>query len=60
MNSLAAVAITTGAIASCDAAPERGHSEALRRAMLRLIERGGAYAHPSVWAPFVLVGDGRP
>jgi CHAT domain-containing protein len=28
--------------------------------MSALAAKGGAYAHPSVWAPFVLVGNGIP
>lgn len=34
-----------------------GRADALRAAALQLL-RGGAYAHPFYWAPFVLVGDG--
>lgn len=34
-------------------------AEALRRAQLRLIERGGPTAHPYFWAPFVLLGEWR-
>ena len=33
--------------------------EALRRAKLEMIAKGGAYAHPFYWSPFVLVGDSR-
>jgi hypothetical protein len=36
-----------------------GRAEALRRSIAALIAKGAAaYAHPSVWAPFVLVGNG--
>jgi CHAT domain-containing protein/tetratricopeptide (TPR) repeat protein len=36
-----------------------GRSEALRRAMLALIEDGQPHqAHPAIWAPFVVVGEG--
>ena len=36
-----------------------GRAEALRRAMLGLIDRGEAYeAHPAYWAPFIVVGEG--
>jgi CHAT domain-containing protein len=37
-----------------------GRAEALRRSISALIAKGGNYAHPSVWAPFVLVGNGSP
>jgi CHAT domain-containing protein len=37
-----------------------GLAEALRRSMSALAAKGGAYAHPSVWAPFMLVGNGSP
>jgi len=38
-----------------------GNAEALRRAMLPLMngEDRLAYAHPSYWAPFMVVGEGR-
>jgi hypothetical protein len=32
--------------------------EALRLSMLALVRRGGGYAHPANWAPFVVVGEG--
>ena len=36
-----------------------GRAEALRRAMLALIDSGAPHeAHPSFWAPFVVVGEG--
>ena len=36
-----------------------GRAEALRRAMLAMIDKGEEHqAHPSYWAPFVLVGEG--
>ena len=39
-----------------------GNAEALRRAMLPLMngEDRLAFAHPSYWAPFMVVGEGRP
>jgi len=39
-------------------AGEVGRAEALRRSMLGLIDQGGTEAHPSYWAPFVVVGEG--
>jgi CHAT domain-containing protein len=36
-----------------------GHAEALRRAMLALVDKGEVHeAHPTYWAPFVVVGEG--
>ncbi len=36
-----------------------GRAEAMRRAMLALIEKGAPHeAHPAYWAPFVVVGEG--
>jgi CHAT domain-containing protein len=36
-----------------------GRAEALRHAMLALIDKGSALeAHPSNWAPFIVVGEG--
>ncbi|WP_291690973.1 tetratricopeptide repeat protein [Bradyrhizobium sp.] len=58
VRSDAAVAITTGAIDAMVAHGEIGRAEALRRSLVALIAKGGANAQPSVWAPFVLVGNG--
>ncbi|MFZ1108813.1 MAG: CHAT domain-containing tetratricopeptide repeat protein [Rhodomicrobium sp.] len=58
VDSEAAVAITTGAVKAMNAEPGIGRAEALRRAESALIARGGRFVHPSVWAPFVLVGNG--
>ena len=39
--------------------PKVGRAEALRRSMLALIDKGEAHeAHPALWAPFVVVGEG--
>ena len=59
VDSEAAVAITTGAMNAMKAEPKIGRAEALRRSIAALIARGGRFAHPSVWAPFVLVGNGE-
>jgi CHAT domain-containing protein/tetratricopeptide (TPR) repeat protein len=58
VDSSAAVEITTGAFSALKANPGIGRDEALRRSLSALIAKGGDSAHPSVWAPFVLVGDG--
>jgi CHAT domain-containing protein len=58
VNSEAAVAITTSAVNTMKADPKIGRAEALRRSISMLISNGGDDAHPSVWAPFVLVGNG--
>ncbi|MFY0611317.1 MAG: tetratricopeptide repeat protein [Hyphomicrobiaceae bacterium] len=60
VRSDAAVALTTRAIATIKGNPSIGRSAAMRRAMLSVIaDRSieGA-AHPEVWAPFVVVGEG--
>ncbi len=59
VNSDAAAAITTGAVNAMKTEPKIGRAEALRRSIAALIAKGGDYAHPSVWAPFVLVDDGE-
>jgi CHAT domain-containing protein len=67
VNSEAAVFITTGAVNALKAEPTIGRAEALRRSITALINKGivrypdgGSidFSHPSVWAPFVLVGNG--
>ncbi len=58
VNSQAAVIITTGTTNALATQRELGRTEAFRRSLVNLIGKGGAYAHPSVWAPFVLVGNG--
>lgn len=58
VNSQAAVIITTGTTNALATQRDLGRAEAFRRSLVSLIGKGGAYAHPSVWAPFVLVGNG--
>jgi CHAT domain-containing protein len=60
VESDAAVKLTTGAFTELRKNPEIGRTEALRRSMRALIaDRSSARnADPSVWAPFVLVGEG--
>ncbi len=59
VNSQAAVAITTGAVNAMKDKPRIGRAEALRRSISALIARGQGWNHPSIWAPFVLVGNGN-
>ncbi len=59
VDSDAAVAITTGAMNAMNGKPQIGRAEALRRSITALIGKGGRYAHPSVWGPFTLVGNGE-
>jgi CHAT domain-containing protein len=56
----AAARLTTEAIAAFNHDNGIGRSEALRQAMLRLMddETDPSLAHPSAWAPFVVVGEG--
>jgi CHAT domain-containing protein len=58
VDSQAAVDITTGAIKEMKANPKIGRAEALRRSIAALIAKGSGSDHPSIWAPFVLVGNG--
>jgi CHAT domain-containing protein len=59
VGSDAAVKLTTRAFAELKAHPEIGRAEAMRISMRELIEKGSlAEAHPSQWAPFVVVGEG--
>jgi CHAT domain-containing protein len=55
----AAVKLITAAIREMGRDSKIGRAEALRRSMLTLIDRGAPdEAHPSYWAPFVVVGEG--
>jgi CHAT domain-containing protein/tetratricopeptide (TPR) repeat protein len=58
-----AVKITTAAFAELDRDPKVGHAEALRRATLSLMRDSlcadnAENAHPAVWSPFIVVGEG--
>jgi CHAT domain-containing protein len=57
VNSHATVRLITGAF-KVTAERRVGRAEALRQSMLTLIRSGGNTAHPSLWAPFVLAGEG--
>jgi tetratricopeptide (TPR) repeat protein/CHAT domain-containing protein len=59
VNSSATVTLITKAVSELNADPKIGRAEALRRSMQSMIAAGkeGA-AHPALWAPFALVGEG--
>ena len=55
----ATVKLTTGAFAELNANPAIGQAEAMRNSMRRVLMHGSLLeAHPSQWAPFVIVGNG--
>jgi CHAT domain-containing protein len=59
VGSDAAVKLTTRAFAEIKSHAKIGRAEAFRVSMRELIEKGSlAEAHPSLWAPFVVVGEG--
>ena len=65
VDSAAAVSLVTSAVRALAREPSLGRAEVMRRAMLAVMadrSRPAGWppaAHPSVWAPFVVVGDGR-
>jgi CHAT domain-containing protein len=58
VNSEGAVKIITGAFGELSRDPTMGKAEALRRSIDARIREGSGRAHPSYWAPFVIIGDG--
>ena len=58
VNSNATVKLITRAFGALGSNPNVDRGDALRQAMLALMGEGGFSAHPTAWAPFVLVGDG--
>jgi CHAT domain-containing protein len=59
VGSNTAVKLTTRAFEELKARPEIGRSEAFRISMREAIKKGALWqAHPSQWAPFVVVGEG--
>ena len=59
VNSIATVELITAAAGEMARDRSVGRAEALRRAMLALIDKGEpGEAHPAFWAPFVVVGEG--
>lgn len=59
VNSQATVSLITNAIGALSRDQRLGRAEALRRAMLAMIDDGKPHeVHPAYWAPFVVVGEG--
>jgi CHAT domain-containing protein/tetratricopeptide (TPR) repeat protein len=59
VNPEATIKLITGAINRLAADKSVGRAEAMRQSMLDLINHGKAEeAHPAIWAPFVVVGEG--
>jgi CHAT domain-containing protein len=59
VDSNATVKLITTAMRAMANNPRMGRAEALRRAMLSLIDKGDPReAHPAHWAPFIVVGEG--
>jgi CHAT domain-containing protein/tetratricopeptide (TPR) repeat protein len=59
VDSSATVKLVTSAVREMSRDPAAGRAEALRRAMVGVIDNARSYeAHPSYWAPFVVVGEG--
>jgi CHAT domain-containing protein/Tfp pilus assembly protein PilF len=59
VDSDATVKLITTAMTAMTTEQRVGRAEALRRAMLALVNKGSAQeTHPSYWAPFILVGEG--
>lgn len=57
----ATVKLITSAVRAMTKDKTVGRAEALRRAMLAMIDTGKPHeAHPSYWAPFIVVGEGAP
>ena len=55
----ATVKLITASVREMARDPKVGRSEALRRSMLALIDKGEPHeAHPGYWPPFVVVGEG--
>jgi CHAT domain-containing protein len=59
VSSEATVSLITNAVGTISGDKKVGRAEALRRAMLTMIDKGKPHeAHPAYWAPFVVVGEG--
>jgi CHAT domain-containing protein/tetratricopeptide (TPR) repeat protein len=54
----ATVELTTGFLSGVRESPNRRRADALQRSMLKMLDSAKAsFAHPALWAPFVVVGD---
>ena len=59
VGSASAAKLVSSAVGEVARDPKVGRAEALRRAMVAMIDRGEPrQSHPAHWAPFVLVGEG--
>jgi CHAT domain-containing protein/tetratricopeptide (TPR) repeat protein len=59
VDSAATVKLITSAVSTITRDAKVGRAEALRRAMLAMIDSGDPReSHPAFWAPFVVVGEG--
>lgn len=59
VDSEATVKLITSTVGVLSKEPSVGRAEALRRAMLAMIDTGQPkQSHPAYWAPFVVVGEG--
>lgn len=57
VNSDATVSLMSRFFDAQSPAKRSSRAEALRQSMVSMIDGGSNFAHPSYWAPFVLVGD---
>jgi CHAT domain-containing protein len=61
VHSGATVKLITAALSTVGGSPGTSYAEALRRAMVKMIDAStGTEAHPARWAPFVVVGVTAP
>jgi CHAT domain-containing protein len=59
VDSATTVKLITTTVGTITRDAKLGRAEALRRAMLDLIDKGEPReAHPTYWAPFIVVGEG--
>jgi CHAT domain-containing protein len=59
VSSEATVSLITHAVGAISRDKKLGRAEALRGAVLAMIDKGEPrQAHPAYWAPFVVVGEG--